>query len=101
MFWKVFFGVLAALIVFWLVIWLAFGVLLWGAGSAVEEASKQVSADYARQQQTQSLQREFDLYHAKMGRSVCRNGKAYVPRRSGSVTYYDPVVWHGTVVSCR
>lgn len=101
MVWKVFLGVLGALLAYTVIVLVV--VYLMAAG-ARQEAVQQLE-DFARtssaQREAADRQREVDRYQGLMRRSVCRDGKAVVPRRQGSVTYYDPVTWHGQVSVCK
>ncbi len=101
MFWKVFFAVLAALLAFWVIAWLFFGAALWGLASVASEGAKRASMDRVQRDQSAMDARELQMHREKLRRAVCRDGKYYVPRLSGSVTYFDPLEWRGAVVTCQ
>jgi hypothetical protein len=100
MFWKTFFAVLAALTVFAL---LVLGVMAMTSYAAREDLRRQM-ADYKRESAAQAdrsrQERELREHQAKLHRAVCRHGQYYVPRRSGNVTYFDPLEWRGALVRC-
>lgn len=100
MFWKLFFAMLAALLAFWVIAWLLFGVTLWGMASAADEDVKRTIAEQARRQHELQVRLELQEHQSKLRRAVCRDGRYYVPRRVGSVTYFDPLEWRGALVTC-